>query len=42
MDVDEKDVPAAYFYFAVMALVAIAVTAGGAFVILIRNGSCTV
>jgi hypothetical protein len=37
MDADDKDLPAAYLYFAVLAMVAIAVAAGGAFVILIRN-----
>jgi hypothetical protein len=37
MDADDEDVPAAYLYFAVAAIIAIAVAAGSAFVILIRN-----
>jgi hypothetical protein len=37
MDADDEDLPAAYLYFAVVAMIAIAVAAGVAFVILIRN-----
>lgn len=37
MDADDEDLPAAYLYFAVAAIIAIAIAAGGAFVILIRN-----
>jgi hypothetical protein len=37
MDADDEDFPAAYLYFAVLAIIAIAVVAVGAFVILIRN-----
>ena len=37
MVADEEDLPAAYLYFAIGAIIVIAVTAVGAFVILIRN-----
>jgi hypothetical protein len=37
MDADHEDVPAAYLCFAVAAIIVIAVVAGSAFVILIRN-----
>jgi hypothetical protein len=33
----EEDLPAAYLYFAIAAIIVIAVTAVGAFVLLIRN-----
>jgi hypothetical protein len=37
MDVEDKDLPAVYLYFAVIAMIVIAVAAGGAFIILVRN-----
>jgi hypothetical protein len=37
MVADEEDLPAAYLYFAIAAIIVIAATAVGAFVILIRN-----
>ena len=37
MVADEEDLPAAYLHFAIAAIIVIAVTAVGAFVILIRN-----
>lgn len=37
MAADEEDLPATYLYFAVAAIVVIAVTAVGAFILLIRN-----
>jgi hypothetical protein len=37
MVADKEDLPAAYLYFAIAAVIVIAVTAVGAFVILIRN-----
>jgi hypothetical protein len=37
MAADDEDFPAAYLYFAIAAMIVIAVTAVGAFVIMIRN-----
>ena len=37
MVADDEDLPAAYLYFAIAAIIVIAITAVGAFVILIRN-----
>ncbi len=34
---DDEDLPAAFLYFAIAAIIVIAMTAVGAFVILIRN-----
>jgi hypothetical protein len=34
---DDEDVPTAYLLFAVAAIIAIGVTAAGAFIVLIRN-----
>jgi hypothetical protein len=37
MAADEEDVPAAYLYFAIAAIVAIAGVALGSFILLVRN-----